>query len=153
MHWLELRVPPLALTIALVVVTVAADRLWPATSYSDAAYVWPALLVVVAGAVVCLAGVLSFRQAGTTVDPTRPARASALIERGIYAWTRNPMYLGFAFVILGVALLLSNWLGVLLAMAFVPYMNRWQIGPEERALGRAFGDSFTDYARRVRRWL
>ena len=56
-------------------------------------------------------------------------------------------------VILGVALLLSNWLGVLLAMAFVPYMNRWQIGPEERALARTFGDSFTDYARRVRRWL
>jgi protein-S-isoprenylcysteine O-methyltransferase Ste14 len=41
----------------------------------------------------------------------------------------------------------------LLALAFVPYMNRFQIGPEERAMEQAYGQSFTEYRRRVRRWL
>jgi protein-S-isoprenylcysteine O-methyltransferase Ste14 len=108
----------------------------------------------VAGLVFCALGVLPFRRAGTTVDPRRPERASALITTGIYSVTRNPMYLGMLLVIVAWGLYLANTVGLILApLAFVLYLNRVQIPREERALAAAFGSDYAGYAGRVRRWL
>ena len=108
----------------------------------------------VAGLVLCALGVLPFRRAGTTVDPTRPERASALVTTGIYSVTRNPMYLGMLLVIVAWGLCLANTVGLILApLAFVLYIDRVQIPREERALATAFGSDYTGYASRVRRWL
>lgn len=112
-----------------------------------------ALALGSAGLGVGIAGVLAFRRARTTVNPWRPERASALVDTGIYRHTRNPMYLGLLLGLLGWAVYLGSLLALLLALAFVPWMNRFQIGPEERALERIFGDDFAAYRRRVRRWL
>ena len=67
--------------------------------------------------------------------------------------TRNPMYLGFLLVLLGWAIYLSNVLAFLLLPAFILYMNRFQIYPEEKALASLFGEEFASYKSRVRRWL
>ena len=72
---------------------------------------------------------------------------------GIYRRTRNPMYLGFLVVLLGWGVWLANVVAFLLLPAFVFYMNRFQIAPEERALRERFGESFVVYQGRVRRWL
>jgi len=82
-----------------------------------------------------------------------PQSASALVVSGIYRFTRNPMYVGFLFVLLGWAVWLSNGLSFLFLPAFVLYMNRFQIQPEERALHARFGQEFVAYTSRVRRWL
>jgi len=63
------------------------------------------------------------------------------------------MYLGFFVVLLGWAIFLSNIVAFLLLPAFIFYMNRFQIGPEEKALVALFGQSFVAYKARVRRWL
>ena len=63
------------------------------------------------------------------------------------------MYLGLLLALVGWGLCLANVYALLLAGTFVPYMNRFQIRPEERALEEAFGQDFPDYCRRVRRWL
>jgi protein-S-isoprenylcysteine O-methyltransferase Ste14 len=68
-------------------------------------------------------------------------------------FTRNPMYLGLLFVLLGWAIFLSNLLALAGIPAFVLYMNRFQIGPEERALTARFGEDFAIYKTRVRRWI
>ena len=83
----------------------------------------------------------------------QPESASALVVSGIYRLTRNPMYLGFLLILLGWALFLSNGLAVLAVPAFVFYMNRFQIEPEERALAAIFGAEFVAYKSHVRRWL
>jgi protein-S-isoprenylcysteine O-methyltransferase Ste14 len=152
MDWLELKIPPLALTLGLAVAMVLVDALVPATSFAHGVF-WPGLAIVLAGAVVCALGVREFRRARTTVDPRTPQAASDLVRGGIYGRTRNPMYVGFLLVLAGVAVTLLNWLALALAVLFVPYMNRWQIGPEERALDRVFGDAFHRYRREVRRWV
>ena len=105
------------------------------------------------GAFFCLAGVVSFRRAKTTVNPLKPEQASSLVTSGIYRWSRNPMYVGFAlFLVAWAAWLASPW--TLLGVAgFVLYMNRFQIGPEERALASLFGIDFNHYCASVRRWL
>ena len=72
---------------------------------------------------------------------------------GVYAATRNPMYLGLLLVITGWAVFLSNAVAFLFLPAFVSYMNRFQIEPEERALAARFGQAFVTYKSRARRWL
>jgi protein-S-isoprenylcysteine O-methyltransferase Ste14 len=63
------------------------------------------------------------------------------------------MYLGFAAILVGWGIYLSNALSLVLLPLFVLYMNRFQIGPEEEALRSLFGREFDAYAGRVRRWL
>ena len=112
-----------------------------------------AIAFAFAGIAVALLGVVAFRRARTTVNPTMPHAASSLVSTGVYRFSRNPMYLGFLLALIGYAVFLANGPAVLLVPAFVMYMNRFQIGPEERALSGIFGEKFTSYAQRVRRWL
>jgi len=72
---------------------------------------------------------------------------------GIYRFTRNPMYVGLALVLLGWAALLSSPWALLGPLVFVLYINRFQIAPEERVLSAKFGAAYTEYIARVRRWL
>jgi protein-S-isoprenylcysteine O-methyltransferase Ste14 len=106
-----------------------------------------------AGLIVGSAAVWAFHRARTTVNPWRPQASSALVVSGIYRRTRNPMYLGLALALAGWGLYLANVYALLLACTFVPYMNRFQIRPEERVLQHTFGNSFREYCRQVRRWL
>jgi protein-S-isoprenylcysteine O-methyltransferase Ste14 len=83
----------------------------------------------------------------------KPGSASVLVDGGIYRLTRNPMYLGFLVVLLGWAIFLSKLVALLPLPAFIFYMNRFQIQPEEKALAARFGQTFIAYKARVRRWL
>lgn len=107
----------------------------------------------VAGAVVALAGVVAFRKARTTVNPATPAASSTVVASGIYRRSRNPMYLGLLLVLAGWSLHLSHVLAMLFLPAFVLYMNRFEIVPEERALAAKFGARYDAYMRQVRRWI
>lgn len=100
-----------------------------------------------------LAGGLAFRRARTTVNPLQPQSASSLVRGGIYSRTRNPMYLGFALVLLGWVVALGSWLGLLVLAGYVVFLNRFQIRPEERALEAIFGPTFLEYRDQVRRWI
>lgn len=121
-------------------------------------FAFPARLICAMGAVIIGVavvgmGVFSFRMAKTTVNPMKPDSSSALVVSGIYRLTRNPMYLGFLWILLGWGIFLSNALAFLVLPAFVFYMNHFQIEPEERALTRLFGPAFVTYRTRVRRWI
>ena len=96
---------------------------------------------------------MAFRRHKTTVNPFTPAKSSSLVATGIYRYSRNPMYLGLFLALLGWGAYLGNWASALLLPAFVAYMNRFQIHPEERVLTESFGPQFLAYARSVRRWL
>src|SRR5437763_12668176 len=90
------------------------------------------------GLAIAIAGVISFQRAKTTINPTRPDSASALVASGVYGFTRNPMYLGLLLVLLAWGVFLANALALIWVPAFVAYMNRFQISPEERALTSLF---------------
>lgn len=150
---LESRIPPVVLLVIAASMMWLASRNAPAFDFTLPASVVSSVSVVLMGALTCLAGVGSFRRARTTVDPRTPCSASALVASGIYDYSRNPMYSGFVLILLGWGLLLSNGLAFLLLPAFVLYMNRFQICPEERALLAKFGQDYREYCARVRRWL
>jgi len=100
-----------------------------------------------------LAAITQFGRSGTTVNPHKPETTTALVTTGIYAWTRNPMYLGLAILLLGWGLRLGALSPLLGPLLFVPLIQRVQILPEERALRVLFGKDYEDYSARVNRWL
>ncbi|MBP8187003.1 MAG: isoprenylcysteine carboxylmethyltransferase family protein, partial [Comamonas sp.] len=79
--------------------------------------------------------------------------STVLVVRGVYRWTRNPMYLGFAFLLLAFAMWLGKMSAMLLVLLFMAYLQHFQIRPEEDALHVRFGTSFDTYCQQVRRWL
>ncbi len=95
----------------------------------------------------------NFRRQRTTVNPLAPGRASTVVLSGPYRFTRNPMYLGMAMLLLALCLWLGQPVALLALAVFVAYITRFQIQPEERALRAKFGAPYEDYLRRVRRWL
>jgi protein-S-isoprenylcysteine O-methyltransferase Ste14 len=153
MHVLELKVPPVALVFLVAALMWLVSWAMPAFEFEFPSGDVLAVSVAVAGAIISGLGIVSFRQARTTVNPMKPDSASSLVVSGIYRLTRNPMYLGFLSVLFGWAIFLSNALAFVFLPVFVLYMNRFQIKPEEKALRTLFGPQFVMYAARVRRWL
>ena len=156
-RWLEHRIPPPVIDLACAVLMWWLASLWPALQLWPRAgglWIWgAAIALALAGAGIALAGVREFARARTTVNPLAPERASQLVTRGVFARTRNPMYLGMLLVLAGWAVWLGNalaWLGLPL---FVLLLNALQIRPEERAMRQRFGAEFERYAARVRRWV
>ena len=152
--WLEHKVPP-----PVVGVVTAAAMWWLVSTIGQVATpgqglrAWLVGVLVAVGLAIDLAGLLAFRAHRTTFNPLRPERASSLVSTGVYRITRNPMYLGMASLLLAWVLYLGSWLALAGPLAYVLYLNRFQIVPEERALLALFGDEYRQYMARVRRWL
>ena len=103
------------------------------------------------GAVLAGSALLRFKGVGTTVRPDRPA--STFVTAGPYKITRNPMYLGLAFVYLGIAIAgQSVWALILLPVVLIVIQRR-AIEPEEAFLKRRFGADYISYTTKVRRWM
>ncbi len=153
MRGLELKFPPPAVVLVVGALMWLAARALPMPGFEFPGRGQFAAGFAIAGTIMAAAGVVSFRRAKTTVNPMTPASSSSLVVSGIYKRTRNPMYLGFLLVLLGWAIFLSNVIAFLGLPAYVLYMNRYQIEPEERALAALFGVAFAAYRARVRRWL
>ena len=151
MNALELRIPPLLVVAIVAAAMKAAAALWPRLAFSFTGQTALAAACMVAGAAIAISGVVAFRRAGTTVDPTRPDATSRIVASGAFKVTRNPMYLGFALALLGWTVMLGHPVGLPLLAFFVAYIDRFQIRPEERMLEARFGDDYGNYKRRVRR--
>jgi protein-S-isoprenylcysteine O-methyltransferase Ste14 len=150
---LELRVPP------LVTGFIAAALMWLlSTNLPEFRFPFPArrllaACISIAGAIISALGVYSFRRSKTTVNPMKPASTTSLVVSGIYAISRNPMYLGFLLLLTAWAIFLSNVIAVAVLPLFILYMNRFQIEPEEKVLASLFRQEFAQYRSHVRRWL
>jgi protein-S-isoprenylcysteine O-methyltransferase Ste14 len=153
MSWLEHRIPPplVGAIAAALMGWLAGGPGWHVPAGVNGVSV---VLLVLVGLSFDLAGLLAFRASRTTVNPLRPERASSLVTRGVYRLTRNPMYVGMVFLLLAWGLYLAHWPALLLGpTAYVLYLNRFQIAPEERALLGLFGEDYRRYMGRVRRWI
>lgn len=150
---LQLRIPPLAVVALAGGLAWIVARMVPAWQFPFPVRAELAATFGLLGVACSVLGVVSFRRARTTISPLSPDSTTALVVSGIYGLTRNPMYLGFLFLLGAEIIWLANPIAFLLAPAFVLYLNRFQIGPEEAALQSRFGAQFDAYATRVRRWI
>lgn len=150
---LELKIPPVAVFLFCGIGMWLLGLLLPQLSLNLPGSRLVAGFVACAGLAVAVSGVLAFRTAKTTVDPRYPEKSSSVVTRGIYNRSRNPMYLGLLLVLLGWAVFLRHLLPFAVLPVFIIYMNRFQIIPEERAMQATFGDEYSAFRDRVRRWI
>lgn len=145
--------PPVLLFALVTAAMYGLARALPAWTFALPGSAVAATALAATGIAIALAGVAAFRRCRTTVNPHSPGKTSSVVSHGIYRWTRNPMYLGLLFALVGWAVFLANATALAGLPAFVAYMNRFQIGPEERILIAKFGPAYASYLASVRRWL
>ena len=153
MNSLELKIPPPFVALALALLMWATASFTPPIEAPFALRLGAALALVIVGQSISISAMVAFRRAKTTVNPIKASAASSLVRSSVYRFTRNPMYLGLLLTLLAWAVFLSNPLALLFVPLFVLYMNRYQIGPEERVLLSLFGAEYAAYMKKVRRWL
>lgn len=127
------------------------DRLWPLWTFPQSVLIEGAgLLLAVMGVAMVITGMLTFRRARTAVYPNRPA--SVIVDYGIYAYTRNPMYVGLTTLYAGMALITpSLWAWPLLPLVLTLLVTQ-VIQREERHLTERFPVEYAAYCARVGRW-
>ena len=95
----------------------------------------------------------SFKKHKTTINPIKIETASSLVVSGIFNYSRNPMYLGMALILLGLSLKFNLIGGLIFTTLFILFITNFQIKPEEKAMQKIFGEEFLSYKNKVRRWL
>ena len=150
---LETRVPPPIILLIAACLMWGLARLSPGLRLAWPGAGWLGAALAVIGLALNGAPKWWFGRAGTTVNPLRPQAARQLVVTGPYRFSRNPMYLGHALLLLAWASSLGHPFALAGVVFYMAWVTRFQIRPEERALAERFPDAYRDYRRRVRRWL
>lgn len=112
---------------------------------------WTGYILVLIGVGLAFSAVSQFGKMKTPLDPHRTV--NAIVTNGPYRFSRNPIYLGFVCVLFGLPLALGNYWGAVLSPLLVILMVQLVIQHEEAYLEKKFGDVYTGYKSRVRRWI
>lgn len=109
------------------------------------------VVVIALGAGMLLLAGRRFNAAGTPIPPNRPTKV--IVSEGIYRYSRNPMYLGLALVLLGLGLAFDQlWFIVAMPLAMIA-VTKLAIEREEAYLEKKFGAEYLQYKSQVRRWI
>jgi protein-S-isoprenylcysteine O-methyltransferase Ste14 len=109
------------------------------------------LIPLVLGVTINLVADKSFKKYETTVKPFEDS--AALITTGVFRLTRHPMYLGFVLILLGIAVLMGSFTPYLVVLVFAIFMDTVFIKYEEKKLEETFGEVWSAYKQKVRRWV
>jgi len=146
-----LNIPPAWLALALVIAYFQARYVHFGLSLSHPITDMVAGLSIGAGVLLMALAVLEMRRHRTKVIPQR--EAGHLVKTGMFKWTRNPIYLGDALVLLGFILHWDAVLSLAILPIFIVAIDYVFTAPEEDRLGRKFRSDFERYVRDTRRWI
>ena len=145
--------PPIVALISILLIFLSKD-------YILILYLHPhlqntlSLLFLIIGFVIIFLATKEFKKSETTVNPMKPETSTKLVTSGIFKYTRNPMYLGLASILLASCFYFSSLLGIIIYVPlFIFYITVFQIIPEEESMKSLFNDEYSDYCSKVRRWL
>lgn len=142
--------PPTYLLVAIVL-TLALHFLLPLYKLVPMPWNLLGILPLAAGIALNLSADKAFHQAQTTVKPFE--ESAALLTTGVFRITRNPMYLGYLLILLGVALIVGSVTPYAVLLVFAVLMDRVFIRVEEQMMEAQFGQDWVEYAQEVRRWV
>lgn len=145
-------IPPFALFYFYVV--FAAACAWPSVTgryfFHSVLISWIGVLFCFIGLSLLLWSIVSFRQSFRVgIDANH---ADALVTDGIFGFSRNPIYVAFAVILIGEFLILPNWITLIYIVAATWLFHR-QVLREEEYLRAHYGQTYLDYCNRVRRYL
>jgi protein-S-isoprenylcysteine O-methyltransferase Ste14 len=142
---------PPVVALMFIVIAYFLGRFVPLSFVAPAIVRYVGLAMTFVGFLLGIGAFIEFRKAHTTLDPHGSAKQ--LVTSGIYRFSRNPIYLGFLLMVIGLPLNSGLYWGIVLAPFYVLMMYRLIIQHEEAYLARKFGKTYTGYTSRVRRWL
>jgi protein-S-isoprenylcysteine O-methyltransferase Ste14 len=145
------KVPPPLICLFMITAGYWLNFYYPVVISLPEFFFFIGLFLILGAVFFALIAVYQFWRAKTHIEPWKPA--SSLMLDGVFAYSRNPIYLSFIIVTLGIGLFFSNiWIlfstGPLLIALYLLVVKK-----EELYLERVFGDQYVDYKKRVRRWL
>jgi protein-S-isoprenylcysteine O-methyltransferase Ste14 len=142
--------PPLLFATAIAA-GIVLHLAWP-WSFMLRALRWPiAVMLSMAGVALFVAAIRAFDAAGTPVPGNRST--TAVVRRGPYRFSRNPIYLAFALIHLGVAASFGSWWLLVTWAVSIGVIATSIVPSEERYLEARFGSIYSAYKSSVRRWL
>ncbi|HWQ38815.1 MAG TPA: isoprenylcysteine carboxylmethyltransferase family protein [Burkholderiales bacterium] len=128
------------------------ERRWPSPyGLIEPLAQWIGWSLIAVGVVVLVWALIALRRVRTSVNPYTPS--TAIATTGPYRWSRNPIYVADLVIYLGVCALLNSLWPLLFLPAVIWIVNKGVIEREERYLENRFGNLYTVYKSRVRRWL
>jgi len=146
--------PPPLLAAAAIVLGLALDWLEPAYLLSVlltlTARILIGALLMAAGFGLVIPANLVFRRAGTHPEPWKPSLT--LATGGVFAWMRNPMYVGGTLILLGLALALASDWTVVMTAVFALVIHFGVVRREECYLAAKFGEPYRRYMEQVPRY-
>lgn len=143
--------PPPLIYLGGLALAFALDWLWPiAVLPTTLQYAVGIPLIVLGFSVVALA-FAQFRRVGTHIEPYKPT--TAVVTDGLYAWSRNPIYVAMTGVTVGIAVAADNVWVLVMLLPTLAVMRTGVIAREERYLEGKFGDDYRRYMASVRRWI
>lgn len=142
--------PPTYLFITIIIV-IALHFILPITIFIPFPWNLIGILPIILGIVFNLIADNAFKVRMTTVKPFE--ESSALVTNGVFRLSRNPMYLGFVFILLGIGTLLGSLTPFLITLLFTISIYRMYIIVEEKMLEEKFGEEWLSYKNKVRRWI
>ena len=147
----RVAIPPPLVFFAAIIIGVILDLLVPVNLLPGAAQLGVGLPVIGFSVFLSTISFRIFAKNGTTSG--HKMKTAVLITDGLFAYTRNPLYLSVLLLFAGIALLVNEvWMLCLIPVIFVA-LDRGAVIHEEEYLERKFGDQYLDYKRRVRRWI
>jgi protein-S-isoprenylcysteine O-methyltransferase Ste14 len=113
------------------------------------------LAVIIAGFGILIMAIafIQFRTHKTSAHPRRFSNNINLLSTGIFAYSRNPIYLGMLLTLFAGSIACGDGLALVPPIIFFVWINFWQISVEEFHLQRLFGEDYSTYCKQVRRWL
>ena len=145
------KIYPPAVLLVFLLVALALQFLLPLAKIIPSPWNAFGVIFLVAGIALDLQADGLFQRAGTTVQPD--GEPSALLTRSVFRLSRNPMYLGLALILFGVAFLFGSLTPLLTVPLFVLLIEKRFILAEEKMLEKEFRQAYLEYKQTVRRWI
>lgn len=150
---LELKIiPPVQLIIASVLMYSLAKSL-PLYHFDLSISLLAAILLVLIASLIGIVALYDFHKHQTTFHPHTPEKTSKVVDSGVFAYSRNPMYVSLVLILIALGVYLQNYSSFIVIPLFVAYITRYQIIPEEKMLDKMFPRDYQAYCQKVRRWV
>ena len=149
MPWLVKRIKPPFIALAVLVLMAVLTRLFAQSIVFQSKILGSIFFILGISLIVWAASL--FKKANTELPPA--GKPSALVIKGPFLYTRNPMYAGMTLALIGASLGIGSLLSVLGPVAFMIVISTAFIPYEEKKMERIFGRKYVAYKKQVRRWV
>lgn len=150
-HSPMIRVHPVIIFLTALIAGNLVKRWWPVPDFTNWMLDIVAYTTMIVGALLILFSSHEFSKLRISTSPN--TQATQLITSGPYRYSRNPIYVGFILILIGIACKTGNpWL-LITALLMIPALYHWVIKKEEKHLQEALSQEYQQYVAKVRRWL